>query len=61
MINQLRLRLALLLCPRGGDLVVDLYATLIINGKRTFDSVPKSLQERVRQVLADADCPELAV
>lgn len=61
MMNQLRLHLALLLCPKGGETMIDLYATLIINGKRTFDSVPKSLQERVRQVLADADCPELAV
>lgn len=59
MINQLRLYLALLLCPKGGETMVDLYVTLIVNGKKTFDAVPKLLQERVRQMLIDVDCEEL--
>lgn len=36
------------------------YATLIVNGKRTFAQVPTLLREKVRQVLIDLECPELA-
>lgn len=36
------------------------YATLIVNGKRTFAQVPALLREKVRQVLTDLECPELA-
>lgn len=36
------------------------YATLIVNGKRTFAQVPERIREKVRQVLIDLDCPELA-
>ena len=36
------------------------YATLIVNGKRTFAQVPALLREKVRQVLIDLDCAELA-
>lgn len=36
------------------------YATLIVNGKRTFADVPALLREKVRQVLIDIDCGELA-
>lgn len=36
------------------------YATLIVKGKKTFAQVPEKLQEQVRQILIDLDCPELA-
>lgn len=36
------------------------YATLIVNGKRAFAQVPALLREKVRQVLVDLECPELA-
>ena len=36
------------------------YATLIIKGKKTFTDVPARIQEQVKQVLIDLDCPELA-
>lgn len=36
------------------------YATLIIKGKKTFADVPARIQEQVKQVLIDLDCPELA-
>lgn len=36
------------------------YATLIINGKKTFAEVPQVLKEKVRQVLIDLDLEELA-
>lgn len=32
-------------------LMVSIYATLIINGRRTFDSVPKKLQAKVEAEL----------
>ena len=37
-----------------------IYATLIIKGKKTFADVPARIQEQVKQVLIDLDCPELA-
>lgn len=43
----------------GYDMAVA-YATLIVNGKRTFAQVPALLREKVRQVLTDLECPELA-
>lgn len=36
------------------------YATLIIKGKKTFADVPARIQEQVKRVLIDLDCPELA-
>lgn len=36
------------------------YATLIIKGKKTFADVPARIQDQVKQVLIDLDCPELA-
>lgn len=41
------------------EMAVD-YATLIIKGKKTFADVPARIQEQVKQVLIDLDCPELA-
>lgn len=37
-----------------------IYATLIIKGKKTFADVPDKIKEKVREVLTDIDCPELA-
>lgn len=37
-----------------------IYATLIIKGKKTFADVPDKIKEKVREVLTDLDCPELA-
>ena len=36
------------------------YATLIINGKKTFSEVPSAIKEKVRQVLEDLELGELA-
>lgn len=36
------------------------YATLIVKDKKTFADVPARIQEQVKQVLIDLDCPELA-
>lgn len=37
-----------------------IYATLIIKGKKTFADVPEKIKDKVREVLIDLDCPELA-
>ena len=36
------------------------YATLIVKGKKTFAQVPDRIKERVKQVLIDLDCADLA-
>lgn len=37
-----------------------IYATLIIKGKKTFADVPDKIKNKVKEVLVDLDCPELA-
>lgn len=37
-----------------------IYATLIIKGKKTFADVPEKIKYKVKEVLIDLDCPELA-
>lgn len=37
-----------------------IYATLIIKGKKTFADVPEKIKDKVKEVLIDIDCPELA-
>ena len=37
-----------------------IYATLIIKGKKTFADVPEKIKDKVKEVLMDLDCPELA-
>lgn len=40
--------------------MVVIYATLIIKGKKTFADVPEKIKDKVKEVLIDLDCPELA-
>ncbi len=35
------------------------YATLIIKGRRAFQSVPETLKPQVREILIDCDCEHL--
>jgi hypothetical protein len=37
-----------------------IYATLIIKGKKNFADVPEKIKDKVKEVLIDLDCPELA-
>ena len=37
-----------------------IYATLIIKGKTTFADVPEKIKDKVKEVLIDLDCHELA-
>ena len=36
-----------------------IYVALIIKGKRTFSSVPRTLQAQVREILTDLELTEL--
>ena len=42
------------------DSMAVIYATLIVKGVKTISQVPKSLREKVKQILIDLDMPELA-
>lgn len=35
-----------------------IYATLIVKGKKTFAQVPAKIQDQVKEILTDLDCPE---
>ena len=37
-----------------------IYANLIINGRKTFAQVPTKLKDKVREILIELDCGELA-
>lgn len=37
------------------------YATLIVKGKKTFNDVPTTIREQVKEVLTDLDLAELAL
>lgn len=37
-----------------------IYATLIVNGKKTFSQVPERIKPRVKQVLIDLELGDLA-
>ena len=40
--------------------MANVYATLIIKGKKTINDVPDNLKEQVKQILKDAGVSELA-
>ena len=42
----------------GGENMPDLYAILIINGRREFSEVPDKLKDQTRKVLRDAGLDE---
>lgn len=37
-----------------------IYATLIVKGKKTIDDVPAKIRDKVKEILIDLECPELA-
>lgn len=55
------LKLLLFFMRKDVDMMVIIYATLIIKGKKTFAEVPDKIKEQVRQVLINIDCGDLAV
>lgn len=60
LLQKLRIRIAFCLLGKGVKDMAVIYATLIINGHRTFAQVPAVIKPQVRQVLIDLEVPELA-
>lgn len=50
--------LTVIFCRKERQRMIELYAVLIINGKRTVAQVPTRYQDAVRQLLADAGLNE---
>lgn len=57
MIRQLIIKI---LFRKDVESMAVIYATLIIKGKKTFADVPEKIKDKVKEVLIDLDCPELA-
>lgn len=49
-----------LLFRKDVQIMAIIYATLIIKGKKTFADVPDRIKDKVKEVLIDLDCGELA-
>lgn len=49
-----------ILFRKDAESMAVIYATLIIKGKKTFADVPEKIKDKVKEVLIDLDCPELA-
>ena len=59
-LNQMFNRILLFIFRKECEIMAVVYATLIIKDKKTFAAVPKRLKEKVKEVLIDLDCGELA-
>ena len=57
MIGQLIIKI---LFRKDVQIMAVIYATLIVKGKKTFADVPEKIKDKVKEVLIDLDCPELA-
>lgn len=57
MLHQLIIKI---LFEKDVNTMAVIYATLIIKGKKTFADVPDKIKDKVKEVLIDLDCPELA-
>lgn len=57
----MRRLLCFLLFGKGGDeMMAMLWAQQIMLGKKTYTQVPKLLKEKVKEILIDSGCEELA-
>ena len=59
MFNRLKFLLIYTLLKKEVDIMAMVCATLIIKGKLTFEAVPPTLKEQVREILIDLDCEHL--
>lgn len=59
-LNQMFNKILLFIFRKERETMAVVYATLIIKGKKTFADVPERLKEKVKEVLVDLDCGELA-
>ncbi len=57
--RELKIRIALYLLRKEVNEMAVIYATLIIKGKRTIESVPTVIRQQVMDILADLEVPEL--
>ena len=60
-LNKCRRNCGLLLWMlwKGANDMSMVYATLIIKGRRNFESVPEALKAQVREILIDCECGHL--
>lgn len=57
---KLALWLMKIFCRREYEVMILVYATLIIKGLKTINDVPTTIRAQVAQMLIDLDVPELA-
>ena len=60
MLHSLRLFLIELLLGKEVEVMAAVYATLIVKGLRTFESVPALVQDQVKEILVALELEELA-
>jgi hypothetical protein len=60
MVNPMLSDLLIFLFRKEVKTMAVIYATLIVKGKKTFAQVPARIQDQVKEILTDLDCPELA-
>lgn len=60
MLHSLRLFLIGLLLGKEVEVMAAVYATLIVKGLRTFESVPALVQDQVKEILVALELEELA-
>lgn len=60
MLHSLRLFLIGLLLRKEVEVMAAVYATLIVKGLRTFESVPALVQDQVKEILVALELEELA-
>ena len=60
MLHSLRLFLIGLLLRKEVAVMAAVYATLIVKGLRTFESVPALVQDQVKEILVALELEELA-
>lgn len=57
--RELQIRMAFYLLRKEVSEMAVIYATLIIKGKRTIESVPAVIRQQVLDILADLEVTEL--
>lgn len=57
MVRQLIIKI---LFRKDVDEMAVIYATLIVKGKKNFADVPDKIKDKVKELLIDLDCGELA-
>ena len=60
MLLSVKLFLLKILLGKEVDQMAAVYATLIVKGLRTFESVPEPVKEQVKGILEALELPELA-